>query len=39
MIGKDVENGELPADEELLSTLVKDICFDNAKGFFGFEVR
>jgi glucuronate isomerase len=36
MIGKDVENGELPADEELLSTLVKDISYDNAKGYFGF---
>jgi len=39
MIGKDVENGELPADEELLSALVKNICYDNAMGYFGFEVR
>jgi len=36
MIGQDVANGELPIDEELLSTLVKNICYDNAKAYFGF---
>lgn len=37
MIGNDVANGEVPNDMGLLSTLVKDICYYNAKGYFGFE--
>lgn len=36
MLGKDVENGQLPEDEKLLSKLVMDICYHNAKGYFGF---
>ena len=36
MIGNDVANGEVPNDMALLSTLVKDICYYNAKGYFGF---
>jgi glucuronate isomerase len=35
MLGEDVENGAVPHDMDLLSGLVKDICFRNAKGFFG----
>ncbi|MBP2831446.1 glucuronate isomerase [Aquimarina sp. U1-2] len=36
LIGKDVENGELPADEEWLGKMVSDICYYNAKEYFGF---
>lgn len=36
MIGRDVENGELPADIELLSNMVKGICYYNAKSYFRF---
>lgn len=35
MIGNDVENGELPKDMSLLGSMVKGICFDNAKEYFG----
>ena len=35
LIGRWVENGEYPADFETLSVIVKDICFDNAKNYFG----
>ena len=30
-----VENGEYPADYETLGTIVTDICFNNAKRYFG----
>lgn len=36
LIGKDVENGELPADEKWLGKIVSDICYHNAKDYFGF---
>ncbi|MBS9461828.1 glucuronate isomerase [Flagellimonas sp. 389] len=35
LIGKDVENGELPADEKWLGKIVSDVCYYNAKSFFG----
>lgn len=35
LIGRDVENGELPADFELLGGLVRGVCYENAKGYFG----
>lgn len=34
MIGQDVERGELPADMRLLSRLVRNVCYDNAAGYF-----
>lgn len=36
IIGKDVENGELPADEDWLGKIASDICYFNAKNYFGF---
>jgi|SRR5215472_1206730 len=33
LIGREVENGELPNDERLLGTMVRDICFRNAQRF------
>jgi len=36
IIGKDVENGELPADEKWLGKIVSDICYYNAKDYFKF---
>lgn len=35
LIGQDVENGELPADEKWLGKIVSDICYYNAKTYFG----
>ena len=32
-IGGLVENGEYPDDEEMLSEIVKDICYNNIKKF------
>ncbi len=36
LLGKDVENGEIPNDMELLGKMVEDICFNNAKNYFNF---
>lgn len=35
VIGNWVENGEYPADMETLKGLVRDICYNNAKEYFG----
>ncbi|WP_226390392.1 glucuronate isomerase [Penaeicola halotolerans] len=36
LIGRDVANGELPADEAWLGKIVSDICYHNAKNYFKF---
>jgi glucuronate isomerase len=33
-----VENGELPDDLDLIGGMVKDICFNNAVGYFGIKI-
>ena len=38
LIGKWVENGEYPADMALVGGIVRDICYHNAKRYFGLEV-
>ena len=37
VLGREVERGEIPMDEALLGNLIRGICFENAKGFFGLE--
>jgi len=34
LIGKDVENGEIPADMQMLGQMVENISFNNAKNYF-----
>lgn len=36
-IGNWVENGEYPENEELLKTIIEDICYKNAKEYFDFK--
>lgn len=36
LLGTDVENGEIPADMELLGAMVCNICYHNAKLYFNF---
>jgi glucuronate isomerase len=36
LLGRDVQNGELPADMDLLGGVVQDICYRNAKAYFKF---
>lgn len=37
LIGRDVVNGELPRDMPLLGQMVRDICYGNARDYFGLE--
>ncbi len=39
IIGTDIENGELPDDTQWLGKVVQDICFTNAKHYFGMELK
>jgi len=34
LLGRDVENGEIPNDPELLGSMVENICYYNAKNYF-----
>jgi glucuronate isomerase len=34
LIGRDVENGELPDDNDLLGPLIRNICYHNAEQYF-----
>lgn len=38
MLGNDVERGLLPDDRDRLGKMVRDICFNNAAGYFDFGV-
>jgi len=33
LIGREVERGELPDDEALLGTMIRNICHDNARQY------
>ncbi|MBI1783131.1 MAG: glucuronate isomerase [Sphingobacteriales bacterium] len=37
LFGNDVENGELPNDIEWIGKVIEDICFNNAKDYFGWK--
>ena len=34
LIGRDIENGDLPDDLELIGDMIKDICYNNAVRYF-----
>jgi glucuronate isomerase len=36
MLGKDMENGEIPNDMEWIGNMVSDICYRNARRYFPF---
>jgi glucuronate isomerase len=36
LVGTDIENGEIPNDMELTGSMVKNICYHNARDYFGF---
>jgi glucuronate isomerase len=38
LIGRDVENGELPNETEWLGKMVENICYNNARKYFGFDI-
>jgi len=34
LLGRDLENGELPNDDALLGSLIRKVCYENAAGYF-----
>ena len=36
LIGRDVENGEIPNDEKLLGQMIRNICYHNAAAYMNF---
>ncbi|TVR73060.1 MAG: glucuronate isomerase [Marinilabiliales bacterium] len=36
LLGKDIENGEMPGDMDLVGSMVSNICYHNAKNYLGF---
>ena len=38
LLGNEMENGELPNDEQLVGNMVRNICFENAKQYLGLEL-
>lgn len=38
MLGTEIQQGLLPPDMEMIGTMVRNICYGNAAGYFGFDV-
>ena len=38
ILGEEIEKGELPNDLELIGNIVQDVCYNNAKNYFGIDV-
>lgn len=38
LLGRDVENGEIPYDMDLLGGIVENICFNNARHYFDIQL-
>jgi len=36
LIGRDIKNGLIPDDEKLVGTMIKNICYANAKNYMAF---
>ncbi len=36
LIGRDMENGSLPNDEKLVGSMIRNICYANAKNYLAF---
>jgi glucuronate isomerase len=36
LLATDIENGELPNDLEWTGKIIQDICYNNAREYFGF---
>jgi glucuronate isomerase len=38
LIGTDIENGELPGDDNLVGPMIRNICFGNVKQYLGLAI-
>jgi len=39
ILGRDMVEGAVPYDFELVGRMVSDICYNNAADYFGFDVK
>lgn len=39
MLGSDIESGRLPKDVNMIGRVVEDICFNNARAYFGMTLK
>ena len=39
LLGDEIENGEIPNDIPFIGKMVQDICFNNARDYFGWQHR
>lgn len=37
MIGRDIEKGEIPDDDSLVGPMLRNLCYANARDYFGFD--
>jgi glucuronate isomerase len=37
LIGRDIESGEIPDDDELVGAMIRNLCYNNAREYFRFE--
>jgi glucuronate isomerase len=37
LFGEEIENGELPGDIDWVGTVIQDICYRNARSYFGWQ--
>jgi glucuronate isomerase len=35
LLGSEMENGQIPDDDKWIGKIVQDICYNNAKAYFG----
>ncbi|MCW3060739.1 MAG: D-glucuronate isomerase [Capsulimonas sp.] len=38
LIGRDIENGEIPDDDELVGPMIENICYGNVRRYLGLEI-
>ena len=38
ILGEEIDKGELPNDLDLIGNIVQDICYNNAKNYFGIDL-
>jgi glucuronate isomerase len=36
LLGAEMENGDMPGDMAFVGTMVRDMCYVNAKNYFGY---
>jgi glucuronate isomerase len=36
LVGRDIENGEIPDDDSLVGPMIRNICYRNARDYMAF---